>query len=153
VPDIDVFDTPAASTELDAWLAERRKKFPVWANQYPGTWDYSPGSIDALTELALKLFHTTEQFNDPANADFVDGSSWDLGEVLCRSVGARWVHRPHMAARDGSPPAAGYHVQINDDADTTSPFRLLRLSITTKEHEARGLHDDWVAHVKGGHSR
>jgi hypothetical protein len=153
VPGIDVFDTPAASTELDTWLSERRQQFPAWAHHYPGPWDYSPDSIDALTEVALKLIRTTEEFNAPANADFVDGASWYLGEVLCRSVGARWVHRPHMAARDGSPAVAGYQVQINDDADTTSPFRLLRLSITTKEPEARVLHDDWLDHVKGGHSR
>ena len=149
---IDIFDTPTASTELDAWLTARRQEFAGWASRYPETWDYSPESIDALTELTFKLTPTTDEFNDPANADFVEGASWYLGEVLLRTVPARWVHRPHMAARDGAPAVAGYQVQRNDDSDTASPFRLLRLSIATKEHEARGLLDEWVSYTTGGQS-
>ncbi|MEE2853092.1 MAG: hypothetical protein VX424_10630 [Actinomycetota bacterium] len=144
VPGIDIFDSPTASTELDSWLTARQQEFAGWASRYPGTWDYSPDSIDAVTELAFKLTPTTDEFNDPANADFVEGASWYVGEVLLRSVGVRWAHRPHMAARDGAPAVAGYQVQTSDDSDTASPFRLLRLSLTTKEHEARGLHDEWV---------
>jgi hypothetical protein len=152
VAGIDIFDSPAASTELNGWLTARQQGFAGWASRYPGTWDYSPDSIDAVTELAFKLTPTTDEFNDPANADFVEGASWYVGEVLLRSVAARWVHRPHMAARDGAPAVAGYQVQTSDDSDTASPFRLLRLSITTKEHEARGLHDEWVDYFKGGQS-
>lgn len=149
---IDIFDAPSASSELEAWLTARRQEFAEWASRYPGTWDYSPESIDALTERTFTLTPTTDDFNDPANADFVEGASWYAGEVLLRTVPARWVHRPHMAARDGAPAVAGYQVQRNDDADTASPFRLLRLSITTKEHEARGLLREWVNHLNGGQS-
>lgn len=144
---IDIYDTPAASTGLDAWLAARRQSFPAWGDRYPGTWDNSPESIDALTELTHKVTPTVESLYDPANADFVDGATWYLGEMLCRADPARWVDRPHMV-RDGEPALVGYHIQTNDEAATTNPFLLLELCLTTGQPKARSVYDKWVGHGK-----
>lgn len=144
---IDVYDTPAASTGLDAWLAARRQDFPAWESRYPGAWDNSPESIDALTALTQNITPTVESLYDPANADFVDGATWYLGEMLCRADPARWVDRPHMV-RDGEPALVGYHIQTNDEAATTNPFLLLELCLTTGQPKARSVYDKWVSHGK-----
>ncbi|MEE2853093.1 MAG: hypothetical protein VX424_10635 [Actinomycetota bacterium] len=142
---IDIYDSPAASTELDAWLAARRRDFPAWGTRYPGTWDNSPESIDALTELTHSVTPTVDSLYDPANADFVDGATWYLGEMLCRADPARWVDRPQMV-RDGEPALVGYHIQTNDEAATTNPFLLLELCLTTGQPKARSVYDKWVGH-------
>ncbi|OBF68494.1 hypothetical protein A5753_02595 [Mycobacterium sp. 852002-51971_SCH5477799-a] len=144
---IDIYDTPAASTGLDAWLAARRQGFGAWGARYPGPWDNKPESIDALTELTHNVTPTVESLYDSANADFVDGATWYLGEMLCHADPARWVDRPHMV-RDGEPALVGYHIQTNDEAATTNPFLLLELCLTTGQPKARSVYDKWLKHGK-----
>ncbi|MBS9534523.1 hypothetical protein KIH27_13095 [Mycobacterium sp. M1] len=143
VPGIDIFDTPPPSPALEAWLADREHDFPSWATRYPGTWDFSPESIDTLTDLMRHTTPTLEDFNNPANADFVDGASWYLGEMLRRGAPSRWVHRPHRVKPEDSA-TVGYQIQLDSDVELTTPFRLLGLTLRTGDPRARNSFDNWV---------
>jgi hypothetical protein len=145
VPGIDVFHRPEPSAVLDAWLATREQDFPAWATRYPGRWDFSPESIDKLTDLLRRTTPTLEAFNDPANYDFTEGACWYLGEMFRRANPTlwQWVYRDY-AAEPGDPDLIGYAVQRSDDTDFKTPFRLLRACLKTGQSSARTAYDRWA---------
>ena len=141
---IDLLPSPEPSPVLDDWLAARQRDFPQWATRYPGNWDFTPESIDRLTDLIHHHTPTVEAINDPANTDLLAGACWYLGEMLRRSRPSRWVYVDYT--RDpGDPALVEYEVQSNDDRDVTGPFRLFRLGITKGQPKARGYYDRWAA--------
>jgi hypothetical protein len=129
---------------LDDWLSREAQLFPDWAASTGENWDYSPDSINRLTALVLRTTPSVEAFQDPANADFVEGASYYLGEILRRGYPSRWVYRE--LRDDGDPITANFKIQLNDDEGYTSPFHLLLLMI---EHgdpgRTRAYYDQWVA--------
>ncbi|VBA42026.1 hypothetical protein LAUMK13_03834 [Mycobacterium innocens] len=138
-----VFSSPPPSAVLDEWLAGQRADFPRWAARYGGQWDYSPDSIDRLTALVSALTPTVEAFNDPANAEFVEGACFYLGETLCRGIPCRWVY---VEFRDpGDPVTANFKIQMNDNSDFTGPFGLLWRMIELRDPgRTRDFYHRWT---------
>lgn len=138
-----LFTAPPPSAVLDDWLARREQHFPDWAESAGGTWDYSPDSINRLAALVLRVTPTAEVFRDPANADFVEGASYYLGEMLRRGYPSRWVYREFRD--DGDAITANFQIQLNDDAGFTGPYHLLYLVIHRGDPiHTRAYYDEWV---------
>jgi hypothetical protein len=81
---------------LDTWLAAREAGLPGWVARWApdDTWDYSPSSLDRLTELLIReIGEDPDALRDPANAELVDGSAWYLGETYRRAGGGQWSWR------------------------------------------------------------
>lgn len=146
VPGIDVFHTPPPSPVLDAWLVAREQDFPAWGTRYPGNWDFSPESIDTLTDLLRRTTPTIDAVNDPANYDFIEGACWYLGEMFRRANPTlwRWSYRS-WEADPGDPDVICYGVQNTDTTGYQTPFRLLRLCLKTGGPDAREAYDLWAA--------
>lgn len=142
-----VLPSPPPSAALDDWLARQAEHFPQWAARYDGQWDYSPESIDRLTALVAKLTPTVASFYDPANADFVDGATYYLGETLRREIPCRWVDRKFPFNRnDGAPVTANFQIQKNNNADFTGPFDLLCYTLELKDPgRTRDFYNRWTA--------
>ena len=139
----DGFTAPPPSAVLDDWLARMEERFPDWAESAGGNWDYSPDSINRLAALVLRVTPTAEVFRDPASADFVEGASYYLGEMLRRGCPSRWVY---VEFRDeGDPITANFKIQLNDDEWFTAPFHLLSLAIKDGDPgRTRAYYDQWV---------
>jgi hypothetical protein len=77
------------------WLAAQEEVFADWAASTgrPGDFDFTPASLDALEEVlrsrlaGLSGGRVFELYKDP----IFYGALWYLGEVICRSCGARWM--------------------------------------------------------------
>ena len=137
------FTAPPPSAVLDDWLARMEHRFPDWAADAGGNWDYSPDSIISLVDLVLRVTPTGEALRDPANADFVEGASYYLGEVFRRGSACRWVYREFRD--EGDPVTANFELQLDDDEGFTSPFHLLSLAIKDGEPApTRAYYDVWV---------
>jgi hypothetical protein len=141
-----VLDSPPASAVLDDWLARQREDFPRWAARYGGDWDYSPESIDRLTALVTRLTPTVQAFNDPANAEFVEGATYYLGETLRRGIPCRWAYRKFPFDRnDGAPVTADFTVQKNTNTDFTGPYDLLWYMLEQKDPgDTRVFYQEWT---------
>lgn len=138
-----LFSAPPPSTVLDDWLARQEQQFPAWAASNGGNWDFSPDSVDRLTALVLQVTPTIEAFHDPANAEFVDGASYYLGEMLRRGYPSRWVYREFLD--EGDSVTANFKIQLNDDAGFTAPYHLLSHMVRHKDPEdTRAYYDEWV---------
>lgn len=138
-----LFDAPPPSTVLDDWLARQVKNFPAWAARNGGNWDYSPESINRLTELVSRKTPTVAAIRDPRNAEFVDGASYYLGEILRRGCPSRWVYREFRD--EGDPITANFQLQLNDDAGFTGPFHLLSFMLERGDlGRPRAYYDEWV---------
>ncbi|OBI99641.1 hypothetical protein A5624_09835 [Mycobacterium sp. 1482292.6] len=138
-----LFNAPPPSTVLDDWLAHQEQHFADWAARNGGNWDYSPDSIGRLTALVLQVTPTVEAFHAPANADFVDGASYYLGEMLRRGHPSRWVYRDF--ADEGDSITANFKIQLNDDAGFTAPYHLLSAMVRHKDPgDTRAYYDEWV---------
>jgi hypothetical protein len=138
-----VFSAPPPSAVLDDWLAREAQRFPDWAAGAGGDWDFSPDSINPLVDLVLRVTPTVEALRDPANADFVEGASYYLGEVLRRGCPSRWVYREFRD--EGDPITANFQIQLNDDEGFTGPFHLLCLAIKDGgPSHTRAYYDVWV---------
>lgn len=137
------FTAPPPSAVLDDWLARQAQRFPDWAASTGGNWDYRPDSINRLVALVLRVTPTAEALRDPANADFVEGASFYLGEMFRRGYPSRWVY---CEFRDeGDPITANFQIQLNDDAGFTVPYRLLSLAIKDGEPgPTRAYYEQWV---------
>jgi hypothetical protein len=132
------------SPVLDAWLEERSRDFPRWANTYDGTWDFSPQTVDALSALVFRVTPTVEAFEDPVNADFSETASWYFGELLCRAYPSRWMYRDHWR-EPGDPLAVCFTVQTNDNRDFTTPFGRISNALRRKEPaRLRAAYDVWA---------
>jgi hypothetical protein len=138
-----LFSAPPPSTMLDDWLVRQEQQFPGWAAANGGSWDYTPDSIDRLTELVSRKTPTVEAFHDPANAEFVDGASYYLGEMLRRGYPSRWVYRDFLD--EGDRITANFKIQLNDDAGYTGPYHLLSLMVRRgNPGHTRDYYDVWV---------
>ncbi|MDM4139010.1 MULTISPECIES: hypothetical protein [Mycobacterium] len=139
-----LFNAPPPSTVLDEWLARQERHFPEWATGNGGNWDYSPDSINRLATLVLRLTPTIQAFHDSANAEFVDGACYYLGEMLRRGYPSRWVYRDFRD--EGAPLSANFKIQLNDDAGFTSPYALLYSMIECADpSDTRTFYDEWVS--------
>jgi hypothetical protein len=137
------YTAPPPSAVLDDWLARMEQRFPDWEASAVGHWDYSPDSITTLVALALRVTPTGQALRDPANADFVDGASYYLGEVLRRGCPSRWVYIDFKD--EGDPITANFKLQLNDDEGFTTPFHLLSLAVKDGEPgPTRAYYDTWV---------
>ena len=141
-----VLSSPPASAVLEDWLARRRDDFPQWASRYGGDWDYAPESIDRLTALVAGLTPTVAAFYDPANAEFVDGATYYLGETLRRATPCRWVHlRFPYDRNDGAPITADFQIQKNTNTDFTGPYDLLCYTLEINDPgRTRDFYDRWT---------
>jgi hypothetical protein len=138
-----LFTAPPPSTTLEDWLALQEERFPDWAAANGGSWDYTPDSIDRLTALVLRVTPTVEAFHDPANAEFVDGASYYLGEMLRRGYPSRWVYRDFLD--EGDRITANFKIQLNDDAGYTGPYHLLSGMVRRGDPgHTRDYYDEWV---------
>ena len=150
---IDPATRPPAP-ELTEWLAEREKAFAPWAEAAgDGPWDYRAESVARLTHLTLSRFPDVEAFNAPANAEFVAGATWYLGETVRRTApGVYWQYQP---VPDGYADAHDYYAQTGDawvgapyllqypnDA-MTDPRSLLKIAVIRREPDVvrEGLAD------------
>ncbi len=135
---------PPPSTVLDDWLARQEQRFPDRAAESGGNWDYSPDSINRLTELVSRKTPTVAALRDPANAEFVDGASYYLGEMLRRGCPSRRVYREFRD--EGDPITANFQLQLQDDAEFTGPFHLLSFMLERGDlGPPRAYYDDWVS--------
>lgn len=140
-----VIPAPPPSPVLDEWLARQQQHFPEWAARYRGNWDYSRESIDRLTALVTEVTPTVEAFQDPANADFVDGATYYLGETFRRAIPCRWVYRESLTGQDDIT-TAYFDIQLNDNADFTGPCSLLRQMIRHNDPgRTRAFFDQWTS--------
>jgi hypothetical protein len=138
-----LFNAPPPSTVLDDWLTRQEQNFPAWAARNGGKWDYSPDSINRLTELVSRKTPTVAAIRDPRNAEFVDGASYYLGEILRRGCPSRWVYREFRD--EGDPITANFQLQLNDDAGFTGPFHLLSFMLERGDlGRPRAYYDEWV---------
>ncbi|QEV53688.1 hypothetical protein CP981_20325 [Streptomyces platensis] len=46
---------------LNAWLTIQHSEFPAWAEQTPGTWDFSLDSLARVEDLIRSRYATVEQ--------------------------------------------------------------------------------------------
>ena len=142
--------THQPASELTEWLAEREKAFAAWAESEAGAgtgdtgpWDFSAESIARLTKLTLHRIADVEVFNAPANAAFVAGATWYLGETLRRTAtGVSWQYQP---VPDGYADARDYYAQTGDawvgapyllqhpDGAMADPRSLLKIAVIRRE--------------------
>ncbi|WP_156749236.1 hypothetical protein [Mycobacterium sp. 1482292.6] len=138
-----LFNAPPPSTVLDDWLAHQEQHFADWAARNGGNWDYSPDSINRLTELVSRKAPTVAALRDPANREFVDGACYYLGEILRRGCPSRWVYREFRD--EGDPITANFQLQLTDDAGFTGPFHLLSFMLERGDlGRPRAYYDEWV---------
>jgi hypothetical protein len=76
---------PRRPSKLDRWLAAREAAFDAWVTAYApdGECDFSPGSLDAVEQLARGMA--------PPPESFWDGAVWYIGEVFRRALGGEWT--------------------------------------------------------------
>ncbi|RAU91571.1 hypothetical protein DQP58_20360 [Mycobacterium colombiense] len=138
-----LFNAPPPSTVLDDWLAHQEQHFADWAARNGGNWDYSPDSINRLTELVSRKTPTVAALRDPANGEFVEGACYYLGEILRRGCPSRWVYREFRD--EGDPITANFQLQLNDDAGFTGPFHLLSFMLERGDlGRPRAYYDEWA---------
>ncbi|MER5850387.1 hypothetical protein ABT126_25910 [Streptomyces sp. NPDC002012] len=87
---------PQTHPELLAWLTERAQNFEHWAEatSTPGTWDFSPQSLDPLEDLVRSQYDSDAARLAARRDAFLQGACWYIGEVLCRARGAVWKFEP-----------------------------------------------------------
>ncbi|MFF3122284.1 hypothetical protein ACFVRD_07895 [Streptomyces sp. NPDC057908] len=87
---------PESHPELLEWLTERAQNFEHWAEatSTPGTWDFSPQSLDVLEDLVRGQYDSDSARLAARRDAFLQGACWYIGEVLCRARGAVWKFEP-----------------------------------------------------------
>jgi hypothetical protein len=136
-PGLDPRDEAADARWLRDWLAARERTFPDWAARYGGgvAWDFSAGSVEALGALVRRLTPTADELAAPANAAFVDGATWYLGEALRRVKGGAWHYRSGDPGR--------FHVgrqyvrQSSPYDESSDPLLDLRLAVERGDPRSR----------------
>ncbi|WNM30658.1 hypothetical protein RKE30_09685 [Streptomyces sp. Li-HN-5-11] len=78
---------------LRAWLREQEAGFEGWAASHPGTWDFSPGSLDGLEAVVRAQFSSWEEARAAQRTAQVTVPAWYFGEV-CVRAGAVWKVNP-----------------------------------------------------------
>ncbi|BCK69840.1 hypothetical protein Srufu_037930 [Streptomyces libani subsp. rufus] len=89
---------------LNAWLTIQHAEFPGWAEQTPGTWDFSLGSLARLEDLIRSRYATVEQAHQDEGGDFLQTASWYVGEVHNRHFGTGWQFHPDSTELPGAWP-------------------------------------------------
>ncbi|MET9517617.1 hypothetical protein [Streptomyces sp. NPDC002994] len=70
---------------LNQWLTTQQEAFPAWQQATPGTWDFTPASLDRL-EDAIRGRYATYEEADAAHEDpFMTVAVWYLGETVRRA--------------------------------------------------------------------
>ncbi|MER6305878.1 hypothetical protein [Streptomyces sp. NPDC001657] len=103
-PTVPMPEDPA----LTAWLDERSKALPAWAEgAFNGAWrgHFHPDTLDWLETVVRQRFATVEEFDAARDDPFVQGACWYLGEVIRRVKGAVWQYIPFDP--DAGPGAPG----------------------------------------------
>ncbi|MFC9622206.1 hypothetical protein ACFTXM_20155 [Streptomyces sp. NPDC056930] len=100
---------PQAHPDLLAWLTERAQRFEQWAEATgtPGTWDFSPQSLDALEDLIRSQYDSDAESLTARRGTFLQGACWYIGEVVCRTQGAVWKFEPFAVKGAELPPLFG----------------------------------------------
>jgi hypothetical protein len=126
-PGLDRAESPDLP-DLNRWLEQRDAGFAGWVSRYApdGTWDFSPGSLDALASLVRRIAPTDEELQDPSHRDFADGASWYLGEVMRRGIGGRWMYQEDE--RDPSAPVPSVDLP-GPRVRVIVPFVYLRIAL------------------------
>lgn len=137
--------TEGEREHLAAWLAGRERAYATWAAEHAadGPWDFSPESLDRLEGLLRRRTPTVETVKDPANAGFVDGAVWYLGETLLRGHSGTWVYRK---VYPGS--ASAYQPYVRRDGHNRGfvvPFYVIRgLARGGDRGALRAKYEQWV---------
>ncbi|RLK61810.1 hypothetical protein [Actinokineospora cianjurensis] len=119
---------------LAAWLDERAAKWDRWAADSGRAWDFSVESLDAVEDLVLTRTPTLADFTAPANADFVQGAAWYLGEVARKHRATTWEYHEDPLGYEVSGDAwAGkpYISQPGPDGHSVIPVSVLRVAVKT----------------------
>lgn len=138
-----VFSVPPPSAILDDWLARQQHRFRDWAASTGENLDFSPESIDRLTARVAEVTPTVAALRDPANADFVEGAAYYLGEMLRHATPCRWVYREF---RDpGDPITANFEIQKDSNTDFTGPYHLLQNMLEHRDTaDTRDFYHRWT---------
>ncbi|GFE15562.1 hypothetical protein Sgleb_36090 [Streptomyces glebosus] len=89
---------------LNAWLTIQHAEFPAWAEQAPGTWDFSLDSLVRLEDLIRSRYASVEQAHQDEGGDFLQTASWYVGEVHNRYFGTGWQFHPDSTEIPGAWP-------------------------------------------------
>ncbi|MFD0364522.1 hypothetical protein ACFQZZ_24035 [Nocardia sp. GCM10030253] len=132
---------------LREWLTAREHAFPAWVAAYGADagWDYSVDSLDTLGVLVMRYTPTVAEIEDPANAVFLDGAAWYIGETWRRVKGGRWCYRhgdPEVAVYVGYP----YVESPDPDGKKGVPFRAMRRLV--KQGNPRQLREQYEMFVQ-----
>ncbi|MGG7575327.1 hypothetical protein [Streptomyces sirii] len=86
---------PARHPELLAWLDERRRAFPSWAENtgHAGRLDFAPASLGVLDHLVRQTAGSSEQITTDRLTPFIQGAVWYVGEVFCHHKGMVWKYQ------------------------------------------------------------
>ncbi|BBH70635.1 hypothetical protein ACTI_73200 [Actinoplanes sp. OR16] len=117
-PGLDERPAPAEPAELHTWLATQEARWP-----HDAGWDFSPSSLDRLTDLLVQRLGDPSGLKDPANREFVDGAAWYLGETFRRSGRGDW------SWHDTKGP---YVINLGTDGRSQLPLVQLRLGMRTR---------------------
>ncbi|MCA1709224.1 MAG: hypothetical protein LC808_40460, partial [Actinobacteria bacterium] len=66
------------------------------------------------------------QLHNPANADFVNGAVWYLGEVMRTAKGGEWHYRSPTSGSRGPDVGRPYVQQPTEHGSTTAPILALK---------------------------
>lgn len=82
----------APDNDAQAWAASQESTFPDWVARFGGgqVWDFSLKSLEAIAYVVFHDVPVVEHLDEPANAAFIDGLTWYLGEILCRLEPGQW---------------------------------------------------------------
>lgn len=132
-PGVDVVERTGGSAYLDRWLPERETAFPRWLADYardvPGDWDFSADSVNLLERVVVGRLKTLDDFEVPANHDFVEGAVWYLGEVFCRHSGMRWHYNEGEPDPDNMWIGRPYVDRTGPNANAAVPYYTLRNTV------------------------
>jgi hypothetical protein len=153
--------TADAIADGEQWAARQAALFPAFLERYASAherYDFSLASLDEVGYQVLHRFSSSDDIEDPANADFTDGASWYLGEVARRArpkwrwraerglfAGHYCVRSPTKHEVDGIVP----RIELRGLADSGDPFKLKR-SFT---HSVVNVPEPWRARIAGTDER
>lgn len=127
-PGLDKRHEPAKPPQLRNWLAEREAGFAGWVARWAPDemWDFSPSSLDRLSELLVRLLGSPQALKDPVNSDLVDGAVWYLGEAFRRAGGGDWSWKDEPGEQPMS-----YVVNLGRNNRSQLPLAQLRNGMRT----------------------
>ncbi|WP_406859037.1 hypothetical protein ABZO31_01800 [Streptomyces sp. HUAS MG47] len=125
----ETFDSPY----LDAWLAQRAAGLPAWLATYaerPERWDFSQGSLDELEAAARRQVSDPDELAE--HAEFAEGASWYLGEVLRPAMRAQWCYHPGEPDGDNMFVGRPFLDQLVQEGTVAVPFLLIQVALADR---------------------